>query len=277
MAKFKEDPIDAADVAQYLATQDDFALELFVYGRARELGLEALHGGTYQDPLTGKSRQFDVRASSLRGSHRLDLAIECKSLRNCYPLLISRIGRVEAESFHQIVHSFHPDPHGIGDLRYPAEVLTHSSQRSIYHSHDPVGKSTTQIGKDERDQFVTGDGQVFEKWSQALASADELISDAFHHYRTSGNHVCLTAVLPVLVVSDGTLWVADYSDDGALKVPPTQVNDAVLYVGQEYARRMNPSFTISHLHVCTKTGVQLFLEQVAHDDDFWSSLFPVNV
>lgn len=48
MAKVRDSSITVEDVKEYLATQDDFALELFVYNQARTLGLNATHGGTYQ-------------------------------------------------------------------------------------------------------------------------------------------------------------------------------------------------------------------------------------
>lgn len=80
MAKYRETPITAEDLTEYVTTQDDFGLELFVYAKARELGLSATHGGTYIDPVTEKLRQYDVRASAVQlpSGRRIDLAIECK-------------------------------------------------------------------------------------------------------------------------------------------------------------------------------------------------------
>lgn len=95
MAKISEAPIGSTDISEFLATQDDFALELFVYHEAQNLGLDVSHGGTYEDPLTHKSRQYDLRASRICGDNRIDLAIECKSLRQSFPLLISRMRLLE--------------------------------------------------------------------------------------------------------------------------------------------------------------------------------------
>ena len=275
MAKVRDDAITTSDVEEYLATQDDFALELFVYNQARSCGLNATHGGTYEDPVTKKPRQYDIRVWSENNYRRIDLAIECKSLRPSYPLLISRISRIEEESFHQIVYSskrktsdFIPDFN-----QPPARTLTFRGEHSIYQTHEFVGKSTSQIGRNEKGEFISGDGQVFEKWSQALASADELISDSVYHYRRSDKGAFLTAVLPVLVVSDGTLWVADYSDEGALIGSPRQVGDALLYVGREYWKPAGISFTVSHLHVCTKSSVHSLLERIANDISIWDEVF----
>src|SRR5438309_4953914 len=104
MAKKKPDHIITADdINEYLSTRDDFALELYVYHEAMELGLLATHGGTYVDPVTKKHRQYDVRAFFERDSCRVSLAIECKRLQPTYPLLLSRIPRAPSESFHQLI------------------------------------------------------------------------------------------------------------------------------------------------------------------------------
>ena len=105
MAKKKrpDHVITADDLKEYLSERDDFALELDVYHKAKEAGFTAVHGGTYTDPVTKKTRQFDVRAAFERGLYRLDLAIECKSIQTTYPLLLSRIPRASAESFHQFI------------------------------------------------------------------------------------------------------------------------------------------------------------------------------
>jgi hypothetical protein len=279
MAKVRDSSITVEDVKEYLATQDDFALELFVYNQARTLGLNATHGGTYEDPVTKKPRQYDVRAWIEDRNRRIDLAIECKSLRPSYPLLVSRIRRIAAESYHQIVYSFKRE-RGMLDINLdlvPARSVTLREDNSIYPERDYVGKSTSQIGRTERGDFVSGDAEVFEKWSQALSSADELISDATYHYERSEKKVFLTAVLPILVISDGTLWVADYSDEGVLESEPKQVDEALLYVGREYSRPVGISFNVSHLHVLTKCGVSAFLKKVVEPPGMWSAIFRTKV
>jgi len=81
VAKLREKAIDAADIKQYLTSRDDFDLELYVFRIARELHFEASHGGSYQDPVTGKARQYDVRARLVRETEQIALAIECKALK----------------------------------------------------------------------------------------------------------------------------------------------------------------------------------------------------
>lgn len=276
MAKLRDDAITALDMADYLATRDDFALELFVYSLARRLGLSATHGGAYEDPVSKKTRQYDVRASTVKNNRRIDLAIECKSLRPSFPLLLSRIRRVEAESFHQFIYSHRPRTGNfpIGPDLVPADVATVRGPGSLYPPGEYVGKSTAQIGRTDKGDFVSADAEVYEKWSQALASASELVDDAVRHYKTSDQSVCVTLVLPVLVVSDNTLWVADYSDEGELQSDPRQIDEALLYVAKEYRKPMSVAYTATHLHICTKSAVLALLGRVLNDATFWEQAFP---
>jgi hypothetical protein len=234
MAKLRDQPITASDISEYLAAQDDFNLELYVYNTAKAMGISATHGGTYEDPVTKKSRQYDVRAAVQRGNSRIDLAIECKSLQPSFPLLISRIPRLEEESFHELIYSFEPSDQIKMLLMNPIEsrALSLWGDQSIYRRKEFVGKATAQIGRTEKGELVSGDTKVFDKWSQALASADELVFTAAHAHENYKMKMFLTFVLPVLVVSDGTLWVADYSADGVLETSPAQVEEALLFVGR---------------------------------------------
>jgi hypothetical protein len=85
----------------------------------------------------------------------------------------------------------------------------------------------------------------------------------------------LTAVLPVLIVPDGTLWVADYSEEGVLQRDPSLVNEATLFVRRTYSSTFDDACVLSHLHIYTRTGIEAFLDTIAHSKaDFWEGLFP---
>src|ERR1043166_3903146 len=104
MARLDDKPITAQDIKTYVESQDDFGLELRVFRACKETGFDASHGGTYEDPVTKKTRQFDVRASiQLAKLAKVQLAVECKSLQEFYPLVVSQIPRTENESFHELV------------------------------------------------------------------------------------------------------------------------------------------------------------------------------
>lgn len=279
MAKIRDAAITAPDIKEYLGTQDDFDLELFVYRTAKQLGLVASHGGTYEDPVTKKHRQYDVRASAERNQQRIDLAVECKALRPSFPLVVSCVPRAGDECFHHLILSRtrRPEPgevYSAIELAQPA-TLAIQGRYSVYHQGDSVGKSTTQIGRNDKGDFVAGDGDVFDKWSQALASADDLIAQASDAHERHSTPMFLTAVIPVLVVSDGTLWIADYSDVGELQRDPWQVNELTLFVGRAYSSAFGDPFVLSHLHICTRTGISQFLSAlVNHRADVWDRLFP---
>lgn len=274
-AKRRHQIITAEDLREYLSTQDDFDLELYVYRKAKEFGISATHGGTYQDPVTNKRRQYDIRAAHERANCKIRLAIECKSLQPTYPLLLSRIPRAEAESFHQLVYSI-DSASVMGAMRIKlgvqrVEAMVVRGKRSIYTPGEFVAKAITQVGRNEQGNLVSGDGAVFDKWSQALASADELVSLAEDGHKA---HWLCTFVIPILVVSDGTLWVADYSEDGHLVNGPVQVDESVLFVGRDYGG--GPTriwYTISHLHIFTKRQIGDFFGRLVNDAKLWQQIF----
>jgi hypothetical protein len=276
MPKLRDQIITAKDLSEYLATQDDFALELNVYRKATELGLSATHGGTYEDPVTKKHRQYDIRAAFERANSRVALTIECKSLQPTYPLLVSRIPRAEAESFHQLVHSFELTPlqaQLYGPAAPRARAVHLRGPHSIYRAGDFVAKAMTQVGRDEQGRLKSGDGAVYDKWSQALASADELVSFAEDARDRQKTTFFMTFIIPILVVSDGTLWVADYSEDGTLIRGPSQADESVLFVGRDYWAPLRICYTISHLHIFTKRKIASFFDRVVNDIQLWGDIF----
>ena len=62
MRKLSPNSITQSDIAEYLNGYSDFSFEIKVLKKFTNLGYECEHGGTYEDPVTGKSREFDIRA-----------------------------------------------------------------------------------------------------------------------------------------------------------------------------------------------------------------------
>ncbi|WP_157201084.1 hypothetical protein [Massilia sp. Root351] len=274
---FVTTPIKKDDLLEFVHNQDDFALELFVYRSALEEGYQAVHGGSYSDRVTGISRQFDVRAGiSLTDNVRIELAIECKCLKPHFPLLVSRIPRSLEESFNEVIirPNTQDDPSSMDGLKrgYP-QVLRFVEGRSLYPALLSVGKSTAQVGRkrgsgNEPSTLTSNDSEVFEKWGQALASANDLIQDALKRGPYPGRDQANVAVFPILVVSDETLWVADYDETGHLINDPLQINSAEIFVGEKYSIHWYGSssitYAVSHLHVFTKSGIVEFLKTLVH-------------
>jgi hypothetical protein len=103
MPKLKSTPITQKDLDEFIASGSDFAFEMTVLSLLRKMGFNTSHSGTYQDPVTQKIRQFDLRASKVQGDFRLTLAVECKNLRTNFPLLISAVPRTVDEAFHEVI------------------------------------------------------------------------------------------------------------------------------------------------------------------------------
>jgi len=96
MAKLDSSVVITADhISQYLASSSDFVLELEVIDFARRNGFDVKHSGSYEDPITKKVRQFDIRPEIgyTRGPLAFAFAIECKAIQS-YPLVVLRTPRL---------------------------------------------------------------------------------------------------------------------------------------------------------------------------------------
>ena len=101
--QLKDDPITEKDLADFVANDSDFAFEMRVLAELRSLKFDCRHSGTYQDPITDKIRQFDIRAVIDQSPSTLALAVECKNLRPNFPLLLNAVPRTAPEAFHDLL------------------------------------------------------------------------------------------------------------------------------------------------------------------------------
>src|SRR5438132_1668631 len=108
MAKLKLEPITRNDLVEFLCGFSDFSFEVKVLNTLAGIGFTCEHGGSYDDPVMKKPRQFDIRATWNIGRLFLRLAVECKNLRCNFPLLITCLPRRDEESFYEIVYSVNP-------------------------------------------------------------------------------------------------------------------------------------------------------------------------
>lgn len=276
MAKLSSAAITETDVREYLATQDDLGLEMRCVGVCRAKGWRVKHGGTYTDPVTKKTRQFDIRAQREKDDQRIYLAVECKALNVSFPLVVSRLPRVKPEAFHEIVYSAgRDDPSSsllIGDT---TKELRFDWKDSCYERSEPVGKHTVQVGRSVQNEIVTGDAESFDKWSQAIASASDLVGEAGSAHEGQSAGYMLSAVIPILVVPDETLWVADYDPEGNLVGSPRSEKKAEVFIEKSYWNAFPAfSYTISHLHIYTASGFDAFLDTLTDSGKGWSQWFP---
>src|SRR5689334_21335363 len=100
MAKLKNIRVGCAEFNEFLATTSHFAFELRCLERISQLGFRCQHAGSYQDRVTKKARQFDIRAYKESSKFGVRFAVECKNLSESFPLLIMNVPRAPEESFH---------------------------------------------------------------------------------------------------------------------------------------------------------------------------------
>lgn len=280
MAKLSGNAIIQSDLTEYLSNFSDFSFEISVLKMLRDNGLTCEHGGHYEDPVTGKSREFDIRATKTIQNRRIRLAVECKNIRENFPILISCLHRHESESYHSVVRlqdqsqqsSLIPNLH---DCR--AKQFKIKSNNSFYKVSEPVGKSTAQVGKNAHDGEITSnDSELYEKWGQCLSSASDLVSDVYFDGRTEKTPY-LSSVFPFVVVPNGRLWSCLYDDRGNLIQPPMQTERVSCFIDKSY--ELGPAvaqttFNISHLEVVTYDGMLKFIDDHLKTLEGISKIFP---
>jgi len=277
MAKLKDTQISVNDLNEYLSGQDDFRLEITVLKILKRRNLEVLHGGTYEDPVTKLPRQFDIRGTVRKNGLSVHLAVECKNLKESYPLLVSTLPRTYEESYHEVIYSHERTANNFFQpLGSNCQSIRLNAPFTIYSESAPCGKSTTQVGRGINGELVTGDGEVYGKWSQAVSSAFDLVSESITDFKTNENGVALSIIFPFLVINDEVLWEAIYNEKGELLEDPKKVANCEVYLGKDiWTGPMGVGYTFSHLHIYTISSFESFIDKLTQDTDYWQMLFPI--
>ena len=277
MVKRKNIEIGEAELLEYLDTSSSFAFELQSLEQLSMLGFQCQHGGSYTDPVTKKRRQFDIRAVGADGPIRVRLAVECKCLSKEFPLLVLCVPRLPEESFHDLILSYAPrfveqTTPFIPAMAEVCQTVRVEAPHSEYVSQEPIGKSCTQVGKAAQSgSVIANDAEVFGKWSQALASADDLADEAAHDGEENESLV-VSLILPLLVVPDGTLWRVNYGTNGSRADSPTPVDRCSFYVGQEYSAgsvMQRTNMTVSHIEIVTLSGLVVLAKRATEVPNGW--------
>lgn len=271
MANLLDNPITESDLEEYLNGYSDFSFELQVLNKFIGFGFTCNHSGTYDDPITNKSREFDIRALISIGSMRLCLSVECKNLRNNFPLITHCLQRKRSESYNEILCTYDPDklPENKGLL--PSQQNFSRSIRlkptnTIYPPREYVAKSTDQVGRKQQDKLITStDSGVFEKISQSINSAYDFVLEAQSLEVT--NHSYFSLIFPVLVVPDNTLWQVKYDDQGNRQEKPELTKRISYFIGKEWSTGGIDSITysMSHLEIVTFSELENFVRNYLFD------------
>lgn len=271
----------ASDIREVVMREDDFGHEMRVGHLIRSIvGMQWQHGGTYTDPVTQKPRQFDYRCFLNKESACLSLAIECKNLSSAVPLVICGTARRETEAFHDLIEArnghFRKRSATIVGL---SSVTRRATGKSAFYPADHfVGKSLVRIQTDRKPMARSQDGDVYDKWAQALSSAVGLAESACSFPNGATPPKLLVAILPIVVVPDTVMWSVSYDNDGNISSEPKQIEEGELFVGKqiELGQKKTPLFhvfTFSHVHFFSLTGFQSFLSEMVKEDGAWKRLF----
>lgn len=252
--KLKPDPIGVSELKRYLETESDFDFELRVLKELRDFGLDCEHGGHYEDPVTKKSREFDIRMHVADGRFNLFAAIECKNLRPNFPLLVSCVPRTDAEAWHQVAQK-----RAVGSW---TKMHIMRGDYSLYRPRGIVGKSTVQVGITPAGEMLANDAEVYEKWGQSLASLH-----GFARRITGLPDGSVSMALPIVVVPDGNLWHVLYRKDGQRMKDPEPTDRCSVYAGGfEIPLDAPASLRISHVEIMTLDGLLRFCSQHLCDE-----------
>ena len=245
--------IDEKHMKAFVSNEADFAFEMRTLHALRGLGFECDHAATYQDPITEKIRQYDIRARKAVSPYHLWLSVECKNIGPESPLLVHAVPRTDAEAFHQLIRR----PDDSKGLNFPATISVKGFE-SAYPPQAEVGKQTDQVTVRTDGTFAHSDSSVFEKISQSVNSARDLVREAMRDSKGSA----LVAVVPVLVLPENQLWQATYKPDGAIDHNPTRVTRTTLYLNHPWTIVSFLAFTyrLSHLEITTSTGLRQLVE-----------------
>lgn len=250
MAQLKKDQIGLADFEKYLNEESDFSFEMEVLKKFRDLQFSASHGGTYKDPITGKIREFDIRANINFGSFQLSLAVECKNIRSNFPLFAHQTARLDDEANVDIIYFLKKKDHSRVMLWPEKRVI----KNDLFKKGELVAKKIDQVGRDSRDEIVSGDSQVFEKITQAVNSSFDLI-----RRNTCKNDVSFTSIIsPWLVIPDNRLWGISYNDDGTRINPAKTLSYCSWLLNQSWfvESPTRIQYVISNLEIVTFSKIE---------------------
>ncbi len=284
MSKLVTDPITENDLEKFISSQADFSFEMQVLKLLTDLGFQCDHGGTYDDPATGKPREFDIRAIIKRERKCiLRLAVECKNVRENFPLLVSCLPRRKFESFFEVMVSVDPDEKPFPNeqdlmvgFRNRSQSVQLTGINSLYRKDGLVGKSCEQVGRSLSDsKLISTDSGIFDKWSQAISSAHDLVIGSCDDGKSIGM-TAFSVVIPILVIPNERLWVVSFNEEGVLQGSPGLTDRCSYYVNREYfcKRGMtHDEYCVSHLEMVTLNGLAALAKKLSRE---FEDTFPMS-
>lgn len=259
--KFVALPVTNDHVLEFSKNRSDFGFELQVLDLLQELKFSCEHGGHYEDPATGKDRQFDIRASRYYPNSRLKicLSVECKNLSEKNPLAVHCVQRKLVDSYHSVV-----EPAMMGSKKIMPS--------GWYNKNEWVGKSLDNVRyyetADGSSKFEGGDGESQEKYAQAIIASNsylgELHKEIQNKWHERPNERERGIIIPILVVPNGRLFEIQYNPISyEPKVVSTDKTSFFLNIDIN-DKHFKPDFhyNLSHLEIVTVDGLKIFKESL---------------
>jgi hypothetical protein len=266
---------------------DDFGFEMRIGKILRALpSAQVTHGGLYH-PLgfNQPQRQYDYRVKIVNGKRIIRLAVECKNFFVGSPVVLCGASRLASESrLDNIVSDVRivVPRHGDADQKVVG-ILLKNAPSELYPVGEFVGKAVIRPdpGASREKELVpgtkyrlTGDGDVWEKWNQAVSHA-AVLARASADERQRQQTFTLTAALPLVVVPEDALWTISYDADGRIEDDPKRVPSTTLYVGSEHVVADYVQPQLSHIHLMTPSGLNHFVSRLVEpESEVWEKIVP---
>lgn len=267
--KLNDKRISKDDLIEYTDNYSDFSFEMKVLNCFPD-SYRVNHGGTYEDPISGKFREFDIRAVHSfdnQFSKSIYMAVEAKNLKESFPLLVSCVPRKKEEAYHDLIVSEFRGHTGVGYTSYGHIQHVKHTKNRLYNVGKFVGKSLDQVGRrDTRENELVGnDSDIYSKWSQAINSSFELADTAYYKSYDNLRRSFISFIMPIVVIPDKTLWVAKYDNEGNRVEEITQEDECQYFVGNKFElgdKISSAEIILSHLHIMTFSRFNKFINDI---------------
>jgi hypothetical protein len=276
--KLKDKKITQKDLEEYSDKYSDFSFEMKVLNCFPDTYM-VNHGGTYEDPISGKFREFDIRAKysfNTPHTHNIYMAVEAKNIQDNFPLLISCVPRLKEEAYHDLVISKFKGAHYTSYIEYGKINTVRPSKNDFYKTGEFVGKSLDQIGRKEHgeNELIGNDSDIYSKWSQAVNSSFELADTAFYESLDNQRKIFISFILPIVVIPDNTLWIARYDHEGNRLGEIEKNEECQYYICNKFVigdKISSEEIILTHLHIMTFSKFEQFVNGI---ENYHDVIFP---
>jgi hypothetical protein len=113
------------------------------------------------------------------------------------------------------------------------------------------------------------DSDIYDRWSQALASSRDLAFDSVYKKPPPQS---LAFVMPLVIVPNNSLWTASYNEHGLLSEEPKRVDQCEFYVDHKIG--IGLPFVLTHIHFMTLVGLADMMSSfVVSHGRIWETIF----